>query len=142
MNIKKLFIGGFISFILPVLAYAVTDFTILNNTDSYGTGRFEADFCPCSAVAGGSGIAAPHGSIVVPGPLMFMYCHPGKPCYAKLYVNTSCSGDPIARVQMDKDAGFVNIENLNSDYVVSGSGSTIKIDPASGKILNWFKAIF
>lgn len=135
MNQKILALALSTTLLLPFTAQA-EDFTIINNTDSYGT--IKIGYTPCSSYLGSTGIISPHETHVFSHALMKMAC--GKSCTAYFYPNKNCSGTSPGNANLDEKVGVVSYQNNDPEhYKVSGSGFNFTVDPVSQGLFGWIK---
>lgn len=116
----------------PTLAFA--DVSVTNTSSAFYTANM--DLSPCSSIIGDKGIMKPHSALSIPKAVIDLYCGI-KPCEAQVYLSKNCSGKKIAKVTIAKDKGVTNIENYDSDYVITGLGNTVTISGKSSGWLDW-----
>ena len=143
MMMKKFALISALAFsAFPLFAYA-DDISIMNNTNSPGTGYLSGKYSdsPCSSDAGTGGVIEPHSSIVLPEYVInLIYCSIS-PCKGTIFMSTNCSGRKIATVTIDRRKGVTDITNHNVDgYIVSGGGSSISIN--GGPTKKWYNFLF
>lgn len=111
----------------PLIASAETMITIINNTDSYGTGY--AGFSPCSTIAGDAGIIKPHETKSLDISAVSMFCG-DRNCDGHVFLNKSCSGRQMAKVVVNAKKGIISVTNYDTQhYNVTIDGNTARIDP-------------
>lgn len=139
MSLKKILLFClFVVSSLPIISYA--DITIINNTDYYGTGKF--NYSPCSSIAGDAGIAKPHNPLTVPQSVISFYCAITS-CTAHIYLSQNCSGEEVATATVDKNNGITEINNLDPDrFEISGGGYYVTIQAKTSKIKKWLNWLF
>jgi hypothetical protein len=127
MHIKKLILFCALTFSMSAHA----DLLLTNNTDSYGTGNVASS--PCSSQAGDRGITKPHSTLTIPQIAFDLFCGLFT-CEARLFATQNCSGPVIATVTIEFNKGVTHINNLSKQFVVSGGGNHITINPGSKTI--------
>lgn len=111
--------------IFPLLSYA--DITFVNNTDYYFTAS--THLSPCSSVARGDGILAPHGQATIPKAILSSFCKFFS-CDVNVFMSKDCSGKRVAAITMNTRKGITDIKNYDRQRVIfSGSGSNGSANP-------------
>jgi len=119
--------------------FAYADIQVTNNTDSFGTAKLT--LTPCSSRDGSNGILQPHSQMIIPSSDLSICGSSG--CDVHVYMSQNCSGTMVAKVQVSKTQGVMNIQNLDSsEFILSGGGSSITADSAKkgwiDRLLHWF----
>jgi len=123
--------------LLPIFAHAA-DINLVNNTDSYGTGK--VGFL-CSDLAGNDGRVKPHSTFTVKQNALDLVC--SGTCEAEVFLTKNCSGKTIAKAKLDNKKGVISVTNLDKvHYTISGGGTNITIDQITNGWPKWLDLIF
>lgn len=124
-------LGSIVICVTPLLANAATNITIINNTDSSGTGY--AGWSPCSTAAPNhEGVIKPHEAKTIDISPVAIFCGgKDKNCDAYVFLNNNCSGKAVAKVVINANKGIISIPYYDkAHYNVTLNGNVAQIDPA------------